>query len=139
MIKFSTYVLTYSSLIFTIMIFFDFSVFMNVAIFVLSLAFIKGALVGNIRELYNLYLLKNMLICKKLIVLEATYIYIVLVICMSLGDMNNVLFMSINNIDIYINKFLFSFYIMIIIYRFLLMRTFEVVYKKLASGYVNRY
>lgn len=131
--KFLTYVLIYTSLILMIMLIFNFSVVINVAIFILSLAFIKGVLVGNIRELYNLYSLKNMLICKKLIVLEAIYIYIVLVICMSLGDMNNVLFMSINNTDIYINKFVFSFYIMIIVYRFLLMRTFEIVYKKLAS------
>lgn len=131
--KFLTYVLIYTSLILIIMLTFKFSVVINVAIFVLSLAFIKGVLVSNLRELYNLYSLKNMLSCKKLVALEAIYMYIVLVICMSIGDLNNILFMSINNTDIYINKFVFSFYIMIIVYRFLLMRTFEVVYKKLAA------
>lgn len=111
------------------MLSFNFSAVMNVAIFIVSLAFIKGFWVGNIRELYNFYLLKNMLICKKFMILEIVYIYIVLVICMTIGDIDNVLFITIDNTDIYSNKFTFSLYVLILVYRFLLMRIFEVVYK----------
>lgn len=129
--KFLTYIFIYTSLMLIIMLNFNFSALMNVAIFIISLAFIKGFLVGNVRELYNLYLLRNMSICKKFMVLELLYIYIILVVCMTIGDINNTLFISIDNIDIYINKFTFSLYVFIIVYRFLLMRIFEVVYEKL--------
>lgn len=129
--KFSTYILIYTSVILIIILKFNFSSIMNVAIFIISLAFIKGFFVGNTRELYNFYSLKNISICKKLMVLEIVYIYSILVVCMSMGDINNVLFITINNIDIYINKFVFSLYVFIMVYRFLLMRIFEVVYKKL--------